>query len=100
MCLLYGVDARAAARQLYRSAHKAAVAEAWRRESARAKLGVAADTWTQSQLTELARRGEVRGVTGVEVQNVHRVPALIGQGSNIMFLRDGELLKHQRRPIS
>ena len=100
VCLVYGVEARAAARQLYRSAHKAAVADAWRRESARAKLGVAADRWTQSQLTELARRGEVRGFTGVEVQNVHRVPALIGHGSNIIFVRDSELLKHQRRLIS
>ena len=100
VCLLYGVDARSAARQLHRSARKAAVADAWRRESARAKLGVAADRWTQSQLTELARRGEVRGFTGVEAQNVNRVPALIGHGSNIVFVRDGELLKHQRRPIS
>ena len=100
VCLLYGVDARAAARQLQRSARKAAVADAWQRESARAKLGVAADRWSQSQLAELARRGEVRGFTGVEVQSVNQVPALIGHGSNIMFVRDGELLKHQRRPIS
>ena len=100
VCLLYGVDARAAARQLQRSARKAAVAAAWRRESARAKLGVAADRWTQAQLAELARRGEVRGFTGVEVQSAARVPALVGHGSNIMFVKDGELLKHQRRTLS
>lgn len=99
VCLIYGVEARAANRHFYRSSHNAAVAAAWRRESARAKQGVGAD-WSQSQLTELAKRGEVMGFTGVEVHNVHRMPGLIGHGSNIIFVRDSELLKHQRRVIS
>ncbi len=97
VCIIYGVEERAASRYLYRQAHKSAVAAAWRREAARARLGVSLAKWTQSELTELARSGEVRGYTGIEVQNVHKVPALVGHGSNIVFVRDSELLKHQRK---
>ena len=63
--------------------YAAAMTRVLEHRSLRDKLG-----WVMPELAEL-------GYTGVEVHNVHRYPELIGQSSNIKFVRDKEA-KSQR----
>jgi len=63
------------------------IKEAWKIEAALVKAGHQ-DGWSTGERVELEKRGEVRGYTGVKVHNVHRYPELIGQSSNIKFIKD------------
>jgi len=92
VCLVYGVDRRTAARYVHRRAHKLAVVEAWKREAELLKEPASAimSPWSPAERIELQQRGEVNGYTGVEIHNVHKYPQLIGQSSNIKFVKDEE----------
>ena len=89
ICVFYGVEKRPVSRYLHKRQRRAAVEEAWKTEAALVKAGLQ-DGWTKAERVELEQRGEVRGYTGVEVHNVHRYPELIGQSSNIKFVKDKE----------
>ena len=92
ICILYGLDKRIADRYAHRRAHKLAVRSAWKKEAEKLKEGhqllLALTPWTPAQRNELAQRGEVRGFQGIEIHSVHKYPQLIGQSSNIKFVRD------------
>lgn len=92
VCIIYGVDKRAASRYVHRRAHKMAVVEAWKREADLLKEPTSAmiSPWSPAERIELQQRGEVNGYTGVEIHSVHKFPALIGQSSNIKFVKDEE----------
>ena len=92
VCIIYGVDKRTASRYVYRRTHKLAVAEAWKRESELLKEPASAimSPWSPAERIELQQRGEVNGYTGVEIHSVHKYPQLIGQSSNIKFVKDEE----------
>ena len=87
VCVLYGVERRPVTRHLHKKARKAAAQEAWKVEAALVKAGLQ-DGWSKAERAELEARGEVRGYTGVEVHK--RYPELVGQVSNIVFVRDKE----------
>lgn len=96
VCLLYGVDRRLANRHVLRATHKAAARAAWAVEAAHARQGLLsprAAPWTAAQKRELAKSGGVRGWVAVEAVSAHKVPQLIGQSSNIRFVRDSEVAK-------
>ena len=88
ICLFYGTERRLASRHVMRTLHKAAVEAAWRREARVARSG--SSSWSNSQRSELLRRGSVRGFVAVEVRGAHKVASLAGQGSNIVFVRENE----------
>lgn len=92
ICLIYGVDLRIANRHVFRASHKSATASAWIREVKSVKKGQLG-SWTPSQRKELLSKGGVRGFTAVEIHNVHKVPELIGQSSNIRFVSESEVPK-------
>ena len=87
VCVFYGVDRRPVTRHLHRQARKAAVDQAWKAEAALVKAGLQ-DGWTKAERAELEARGEVRGYTGVEAHRGY--PELVGQASNVKFVRDKE----------
>lgn len=92
VCILYNIEKRVANRWAFKKAFKEAVASAWRKEAEAVKKGLAGlnHEWTPSQRAELSSLGEVRGYTGVEVNNVHKYPELLGQSSNIRFVLEAE----------
>ena len=98
VCLLYGTEDRRspAMRHVIRARHKQAVEAAWRREAALLKSGFPGK-WSTSQRAELQRRGQVRGFTPVEVKSAHKFPELIGQSSNILFVRDSDAAKRRQQ---
>ena len=87
ICLLYGVREDKVLRQRLRQAHKVAVREAWAQEVERVRLGFHG-VWSASERDELMRSGEVRGVRGEEIHSVHKFPGLMGQATNIRFVRE------------
>lgn len=87
ICLLYGVREDKILRQRLRLAHKAAVRDAWAQEVERVKLGFHG-VWSPGERDELLRSREVRGFRGEEIHSVHKFPALMGQASNIRFVRE------------
>jgi len=89
ICMLYGAREERALRQRLRQAHRAAVKDCWNQEVQRVKLGFHGE-WSPSERDELLRNGEVRGFTGEEIHSVHKFPSLIGQASNIRFVRQNE----------
>jgi len=90
ICILYGAKMERAVRQKLRQGHREAVKDLWRQEVARVKLGFHGQ-WSASERDELLRTGEVRGFTGEEVHSVHKYTGLIGQASNIRFVRENQL---------
>ena len=92
VCIVYGLDRRSASRFVHRRVHKAAVVEAWKREAELLKEPASAimSPWSPAERIELQQRGEVNGYTGVEIHSVHKYPQLIGQSSNIKFVKDEE----------
>ena len=95
ICLLYGVREEKIIKQKLRQSHRAAVKAAWRQEVQRVKLGFHGE-WSPSERDELLRsenRGEVAGVSGFigeEIHSVHKFPGLMGQASNIKFVRESQ----------
>merc|ERR1719336_815253 len=95
ICLLYGVREEKIIKQKLRQSHRAAVKAAWRQEVQRVKLGFHGE-WSPSERDELLRsenRGEVAGVAGFigeEIHSVHKFPGLMGQASNIKFVRESQ----------
>ena len=87
ICLLYGVREDKVLRQRLRQAHKAAVRDAWAQEVERVKLGFHGG-WSPGERDELLRSREVRGFRGEEIHSVHKFPALMGQATNIRFVRE------------
>ena len=61
--------------------------DAWAQELERVKLGFHG-LWSASERDELLRSREVRGWRGEEIHSVHKFPALMGQASNIRFVRE------------
>ena len=97
ICLIYGVEKRDASKHVMRPVHKRAISKAWEREAKKVQMGLLGG-WTQSQRSELLKRGQLRGFQPVEVRNVHKFPELIGQSSNILFVRESESKNwHQKR---
>jgi len=90
ICILYGAKEERALRQRLRQGHREALKALWAQEVTRVKLGFHGE-WTASERDELLRVGEVRGFTGVEVHSVHKYPRLVGQASNIRFVRENQL---------
>lgn len=92
ICIMYGIEKRAANRWALKKAYKESLAAAWRKEVNAVKSGFNGfnHEWTSSQKAELVSMGEVRGFQGIEVHNVHKYPALIGQSSNIRFVPEAE----------
>lgn len=90
ICILYGAKEERALRQRLRQGHREALKALWAQEVVRVKLGFHGE-WTASERDELLRVGEVRGFTGVEVHSVHKYPRLVGQASNIRFVRENQL---------
>jgi hypothetical protein len=60
---------------------------AWHQEVKRVKLGFHGE-WSPSERDELLRNGEVSGFIGEEIHSVHKFPSLMGQASNIRFVRE------------
>lgn len=89
ICILYGAREERALRQKLRHGHRAAVKNAWLQEVGRVKLGFHGE-WSPSERDELLRTGEVRGFIGQEIHSVHKFPKLIGQASNVRFVRENE----------
>jgi hypothetical protein len=91
LCLMYGLDRRAANRHIMRAEHKLAAQRAWQREARTARQSASSVEWTHAQRNELQHHGEVRGFQAVEVHSVHKHPALLGQSSNIVFVKDSDV---------
>lgn len=87
ICLLYGVREEKIIKQRLRQTHRAAVKRAWHQEVKRVKLGFHGE-WSPSERDELLRNGEVSGFIGEEIHSVHKFPSLMGQASNIRFVRE------------
>ena len=87
ICVMYGVERRPTSRYLHKRVKKMAIAEAWKIAQNVAKSGQQGE-WSKAERNELEMRGEVRGYTAVEVHNVHKYPQLIGQSSNLKFVKD------------
>ena len=87
ICLLYGVREEKIIRQKLRQTHRSAVKAAWQQEVQRVKLGFHGE-WSPSERDELLRNGEVSGYIGEEIHSGHKYPALMGQASNIRFVRE------------
>ena len=102
VCIIYGVDKRTASRYVHRRSHKMAVLDAWKREVDLLKEPAAAimSPWSPAERIELQQRGEVNGYTGVEIHSVHKFPQLIGQSSNIKFVKDEEAKSWHNAGIS
>ena len=92
ICILYGIEKRAANRWALKRSFKEAVASAWRKEVNAVKNGLNGLNfeWSPNQKAELLSMNEVRGYQGIEVHSVHKFPSLIGQSSNIRFVPEGE----------
>lgn len=92
ICIMYGIEKRAANRWALKKAYKESLAAAWRKEVNAVKSGFNGfnHEWSSSQKAELVSMGEVRGYQGIEIHNVHKYPALIGQSSNIRFVPEAE----------
>jgi hypothetical protein len=86
ICVVYYTDKRLTLRYLLKKAKKATVEKAWRQEKSNLNLGIPSD-WTKSERNELQQKGIVRGYSAIEVHNVHLYPQLIGQFSNIKFVK-------------
>ncbi|XP_071744523.1 teneurin-m isoform X2 [Lepeophtheirus salmonis] len=104
VCLIYGADERQAIRHVLRSARKIAVQRAWIREINRVKSGFiggvsGTSTWSPAERNEIVSKGEVRGYQSVDIFNVHKYPQLIGQSSNVIFLKeaDAQIWRARRR---
>ncbi|QQP39610.1 Uncharacterized protein FKW44_020549 [Caligus rogercresseyi] len=104
VCIIYGIDERQALRHVLRSARKMAVKKAWSREGNRVKSGFIGgvsgiSTWSPSERNEILSKGEVRGYQPVDIFNVHKYPGLIGQSSNVIFLKepDAQIWRARRR---
>jgi len=87
VCIAYGAKPERALRQRQKQAHRDAVLAAWASEYRLVKQGFHGK-WTPTEKDELLKSGEVSGYVGVEVHNVHKFPGLIGQSSNIKFIRE------------
>ena len=96
VCIAYGAKPEKVIRQRLRQGHREAIATAWRQEVNRVRLGFHGD-WTPNERDDLLRNGQVTGYVGVEVHSVHKFPGLIGQASNIKFVREGEFHSSSRR---
>ncbi|CAB4065036.1 unnamed protein product [Lepeophtheirus salmonis] len=86
------------------SARKIAVQRAWIREINRVKSGFiggvsGTSTWSPAERNEIVSKGEVRGYQSVDIFNVHKYPQLIGQSSNVIFLKeaDAQIWRARRR---
>ena len=92
VCILYGIDKRAANRWALKKAFKEAVVSAWRKETNAVKNGLNGlnHEWNPNQRAELSSMGQVRGYTGIEIHSAHKYPSLIGQSSNIRFVPEVE----------
>ena len=86
ICVVYYNDKRIAARHFLKQAKKAAVEKAWKQAKTNLNLSIPSD-WTKSERNQLQQKGVVRGYTAIEVHNVHLYPQLIGQFSNIKFVK-------------
>ena len=86
ICVVYYPDKRIAARHFLKKAKKMAIEKAWRQAKSNLNSGIVAD-WTKSERNELQQKGMVRGYSAMEVHNVHSYPQLIGQFSNIKFVK-------------
>ena len=86
ICVVYYPDKRIAARHFLKKAKKMAIEKAWRQAKSNLSSGIIAD-WTKSERNELQQKGMVRGYSAMEVHNVHSYPQLIGQFSNIKFVK-------------
>ena len=86
ICVVYYPDKRIAARHFLKKAKKMAIEKAWRQAKSNLNSGIIAD-WTKSERNELQQKGMVRGYSAMEVHNVHSYPQLIGQFSNIKFVK-------------
>ena len=98
ICLIYGMERRISTRHVYRSAHKAAVEKAWKDQLMRLRSGQFDDgegPFSQSQKNELMKKGYVKGFQALEIQNVHKTPALLGQSSNILIAKDSFVRENQ-----
>ncbi len=91
VCLIYGADKRSVARHLLRQAHKRAAEAALRGEAALARSGLLTSRrLSAQQRSELAKRGQIRGISAAEVRGPHKFPELIGQPSNIIFVSESD----------
>jgi hypothetical protein len=90
ICILYGAKEERALRQKLRQGHRVADKALLEQEVGRVKLGFHGK-WSANERDELLRLGEVRGWTGEEVHSVHKNPGLVGQASNIRFVRENQL---------
>ena len=86
ICVVYYTDKRLALRHFLRKTKKAAVEKAWQNAKDNLNLGMPSE-WTKSERNELQQKGIVRGYSAIEVHNVHVYPQLIGQFSNIKFVK-------------
>jgi hypothetical protein len=86
ICVVYYVDKRLASRHFLKKTKKAAVEKAWKKAKSNLNLGMPSE-WTKSERNELQQKGVVRGYSAIEVHNVHAYPQLIGQFSNIKFVK-------------
>jgi hypothetical protein len=86
ICVVYYTDKRLALRHFLKKTKKATVEKAWRQAKSDLNLGLPSD-WTKSERNELQQKGIVRGYSAIEVHNVHLYPQLIGQFSNIKFVK-------------
>ena len=89
ICLLYGVREEKIIKQKLRQSHRAAVKAAWQQEVQKVKLGFHGE-WSPSERDDLLRSGEVPGYIGEEIHSVHKFPGLMGQASNIRFVRESQ----------
>ena len=86
ICVVYYPDKRLALRHFLKKAKKMAVEKAWRQAKSNLNFGILSD-WTKGERNELQQKGTVRGYSAIEVHNVHSYPQLIGQFSNIKFVK-------------
>ena len=86
ICIVYYTDKRLALRHFLKKTKKATIAKAWQQAKSSLNLGIPSD-WTKSERNELQQKGLVRGYSAIEVHNVHLYPQLIGQYSNVKFVK-------------
>ena len=86
ICIVYYTDKRLALRHFLKKTKKATIAKAWQQAKSSLNLGIPSD-WTKSERNELQQKGLVRGYSAIEVHNVHSYPQLIGQYSNVKFVK-------------
>jgi hypothetical protein len=99
ICVIYNVEKRAASRYFLKKYRKATAENAWQKAKATLRAGLQSD-WTKSERNELQQKGIIKGYTSVEVHNVHKYPQLIGQWTNVKFVKDSQAkdsLDHKRR---